>query len=310
MNSTRAWWGAEVGEVREITAVMAEDHTSEQVRGKEVTFRVEVVGIQERMLPEWEELPLLEEAEGTLEELREQTRQSIAAAAQSRSEQRLLDQFMEQVIAETTYDVPDVLLRETAEDILENQAQQYTRYGVTLDQMLAYRNQTRDEAIDELLPMGEETLRMRLALQEIVRAEYLDVSEEELQHEMLGMLQQLSEQQVQAIVQKQQVSTQFMYHAANSVLDRKLRERLVAIARGAAPDLAELAAAQEQAETAELEAETAEPMATDEATAPDASLALLETDATPVASTSDATITSGDGAATTEAEKQVETQAT
>lgn len=232
--------GAQAGDTCEIVAQMPEDHASEQVRGKEVTFKVQIVGIQERLLPNWEELPLLEDTEGTLDSLREQTRQSLEAAARSRAEQRLLDGFIEQVVAGTTYDVPDVLIRETAEDILEYQGRQYEQYGVTLEQMLTYRNQTHDQAIDELLPTGEENLHVRLALQAIVRAEQLDVSEEELQGEMLEMLQQYSEQEVAAIAQKQQVSMQFMYQAANAILDRKLRTRLLSIASGEAPELSDL----------------------------------------------------------------------
>lgn len=235
--------GVSGDEEREITAQMPEDHHNEDVRGKEVTFKAKVIGIQERMLPEWDELPTLEEFEGTLEDMREEAHQKLEEGAKNEAERQVVDSFIEQAVEQTEYDVPDVMVREMGNDMLEQQGQRFAQYGITIDQMLQFRGQTRDDAIDELLPEAEKRLKVRLALQQIVEREQIDVSNEEMQAEAENMLQSYDEATRNAIQEaistQQEVASQFYTTAANAVLDRKLRERILAIAAGAAPELPE-----------------------------------------------------------------------
>lgn len=235
--------GASVGDVKEITATMPDDHSNEQVRGKEVTFKVEVLGIQERLLPEWDDLPALENFEGTLEDLRAKTRADLEAAARNAAERKTLDSYIEQLVAQTSYDIPDVMVHDLAHQMLHDQERQFARYGITLDQMLQYRGQTHEEAIEALVPDAERQMKVTLALREVVRAEGLDISDSEVEAEVRRMILDYDEGERENVAQILQ--TQLRGTVANSVLDRKLRERLIAIANGEAPP-----AAAEEAATA------------------------------------------------------------
>jgi trigger factor len=113
--------GMSVGDTKEIVATMPEDHGNEQVRGKEVTFKVEVTDIQERVLPDWDELPTLEDFEGTLDELRAKTRGDLETAAKNAAERKTLDSYIEQLVEQTSYDIPDVMVHELAHEMLHDQ---------------------------------------------------------------------------------------------------------------------------------------------------------------------------------------------
>ncbi len=231
--------GVQVDETREITTHMPADHPDAKVCDKDVTFKVRVVGIQERLLPDWEELPTLEEFDGTLDDLRAKTRADLEQRTQQAAEQKLIDSFIEQVVAQTEFDLPQVMITEVAEELLNEQGGQFARYGITLDQMLQFRNQTRAEAIEELLPEAERRLKVRLALREIVEQELLDVSPSELHEAATEMLSSYGDEERDAVMQalaRKDVSTQFFSNVAHSVLNRKLRARLMAIAAGEAPE--------------------------------------------------------------------------
>jgi trigger factor len=234
--------GMSVGESKEIVAAMPEDHANEEVRGKTVTFKVEVTGIQERMLPEWDELPTLENFEGTLDELRAKTRADLESSAKTAAERKTLDSYIEKLVEQTSYDIPDVMIHDLAHQMLHDQEQQFSRYGITLDQMLQFRGQTHEQAIEALEPDAERQTKVTLALREVVRREGLDTSQDELQDEMSRMLQEYDEGERENVAQILQ--SQLLPSVANSVLDRKLRERLVAIATGTAPAPAEAPAAE------------------------------------------------------------------
>jgi trigger factor len=269
--------GMNVGDSKEIVATMPEDHGNEQVRGKEVTFKVEVTGIQERMLPDWEELPTLESFEGTLDELRAKTRGDLETAAKNAAERKTLDAYIEQLVEQTSYDIPDVMVHELAHEMLHDQERQFSRYGISLEQMLQFRGQSHEEAIEALVPDAERQTKVTLALREVVRQEGLNISQDELQDEVGRMLLDYDEgerENVAQILQSQLISS-----VANSVLDRKLRERLIAIATGTAPAPGAPAAAEANGgaeATSEPAAEAAPEVAAEAETAPEAEEAAPE----------------------------------
>jgi trigger factor len=244
--------GADVGEDYEIVAQMPDDHANEQVRGKQVTFKVHVVSIQERLLPDWQELPTLEEFEGDFEALREQTRNDLAESARLAAERQVLDTYIEKLLAQTEFDIPEVLIREQAEMMLRQQGQQFERYGITLEQMLQYRGKTHDEAVEELMPDAKRQVQTSLAIQQVVAAEGIDAGDDEIDAEIQTMLNDYPVEQHIGV--EQVLSGQLRPTVASAVIDRKLRERLIEIATGNAPALATGSATPEPAETAATDA--------------------------------------------------------
>lgn len=229
--------GMNVGEKKEIVATMPDDHAEESIRGKKVTFKVEVLGIQRRIVPAWEELPGLVNFTGTLDELKAKVRADLEEAERRRAEQALLNAYLEQLVEQTTFDIPDVMIRDLAHSMLHDQEQQYARYGITLEQVLQYRGITHDQAVDELLPEAERQTKVTLALSEVIKQEGLTVTDDEIAAEIERILADYEEERRPQL--KEMLNTQLRSSVANVVLDKKLRARLAEIARGessAAPD--------------------------------------------------------------------------
>jgi trigger factor len=227
--------GISPDEEREIVAHMPEDHANESVRDKDVTFKVKLLRLQERLLPEWDELPVLEEFEGTLDELRAKTREELAENIRLSAERETIDSYIKQIVEQTDYDIPDAMIEQEADQLLHQRGHEFERYGINLEQMLQYRGQTHDEAVEELKPQAEEQLKSTLALREIVRAEGLDADEAEIDAEITRLLESYEEDQRERA--QVLLSTQMRPTVAGSVIDKKLRDRLFAIATGAAPEL-------------------------------------------------------------------------
>jgi trigger factor len=229
--------GMNVGETKEITARLPDDHPDERVRGKEVTFKVEILQIQERLLPDWEELPTLENFDGALEELRAETRADLERTAREQAEQKVLNAYLEQLVAQTSFDVPEVMIREQAEELLKREGQQFARYGITPEQLLEYRGQTRDEALDALMPEAERQIQTNLAVREVLLREGLTASDAEIESEINRLALDYAEDQRERVTGL--LRSDMRQTVASLVLDRKFRERLLAIATGTAPALEE-----------------------------------------------------------------------
>ena len=227
--------GISPDEEREIIAHMPDDHANENVRDKDVTFKVKLLRLQERLLPEWDELPVLEEFEGTLDELREKTRAELAENLRTNSERETIDAYIKDLIEQTSYDIPDAMIEQEADDLLHQRGHEFERYGINLEQMLQYRGQTHDEAVEELKPQAEERLKSTLALREIVLAEGLSADEAEIDAEIARLLDSYEEDQRERA--QVLLSTQMRPTVAGTVIDKKLRDRLFEIATGVAPEL-------------------------------------------------------------------------
>jgi trigger factor len=248
--------GISPDEEREVIAHMPEDHANENVRDKDVTFKVKLLRLQERLLPEWDELPVLEEFEGTLEELRAKTREELAENLRLNAERETIDAYIKQLIEQTSYDVPDTMIAQEADELLHQRGHEFERYGINLDQMLQYRGQTHDQAVEELKPQAEEQLKSTLALREIVRAEGLTADEAEIDAEIARLLASYEEDQRERA--QVLLTTQMRPTVAGTVIDKKLRDRLFAIATGVAPELPAPAATSELAAPANPEPDTDE----------------------------------------------------
>jgi trigger factor len=227
--------GIDIGETREAIVHMSADHANEKVRDQDVRFKVTALTIEERQLPEWDELPMLEEFEGTIDELRTKTLEELTEAAREAAERDAINSYVEDVVGQTSFDIPDAMIKQSAEGLLEEQGEQFERYGITLDQMLQYRGTTREAEIERLLPQAEERLRNSLTMQAIVRAEGLNINSDEIAAEIDRAVS--SYQPEQQDLARNMLSNQLLNNVATNVLNRKLRDRLLEIATGTAPEL-------------------------------------------------------------------------
>ena len=222
--------GMNIGEKKTIVSVVPDDHPDESARGKKIIFDVELLGIKHRIVPSQEELLALENFNGTFDEFREFVRSELEELEQRRAEQEQLNAFIERLVEQVTFDIPDVMIRNAAESMLQEQGQQFARYGITLDQVLQYRGVTRDQAIEELLPEAEKQVKVTLALSEVIKQERITVSPEEIEAEIKNLLERYEEQQRPQV--EKTLRGQLLSSVANIVLDKKLRARIKAIASG------------------------------------------------------------------------------
>jgi trigger factor len=247
----------------DIVAHVPGDHPNEKVRDQDVSFSVTIQRIQERLLPDWEELPTLEEFEGTLEELREKTRMELVETARTNAETEVVDGYINDLVAQTEFDIPDVMIQREADRMLQQQEASYTRYGVKPDQIYEARGETRDEALEKLLPQAEERLKVSLALQQVMTAEQLSLDPSELIQEVEDLVNSYEEAQRDKI--RSLLREDLLSSIASSMMDRKLRARVLAIATGAAPAIGEEAAPEDavdsEADSGEESADAAEPSA-------------------------------------------------
>ncbi|HMP40627.1 MAG TPA: trigger factor [Roseiflexaceae bacterium] len=220
--------GQSIDQALLILSHMPEDHPNEKVAGKEVSFAARILKIQERLLPDWEELPTLEEFDGTLDELRTKTQQELLQAARQNAEQKAVNSYIEQLVAQTQFDIPDVLVEREADRMLQERESEYSRYGVKPEQVYEMQGVKREDLLANLKPEAEQRLLNTLALGELVRAEELRVEVDEITAALNTILKEYDAEQRERL--RTLLGEQLAVTAGNQALDRKLRRRILEIA--------------------------------------------------------------------------------
>lgn len=231
----QALLGTQPGDTRSVTIQYDDDEENEALRGKEVTYELEVKNVQERLLPEWDELPTLTEFEGDLQAMRANARQRLEHAAEERARKQLIDAFIERAIEETPVEVPDAMIEERATEMFHESVAQYTRYGITEEQYLTMVGRTHEEAVAELKETAEPDVRRSLVLREIIRREGIQLNDQDIQTELARFLADYDESrqdEMRAMFDNPRMVTMI----ASSAMERKLRDRLIAIATGVETD--------------------------------------------------------------------------
>ena len=89
----QALLGAQPGDTREVIIAYADDEEDENLRGRTVTYSIDVKNVQERLLPEWDELPTLTSFEGDVEGMRAANRQRLERASLDRARSGLVERI-------------------------------------------------------------------------------------------------------------------------------------------------------------------------------------------------------------------------
>jgi trigger factor len=228
--------GMNIGDHKNIDATMPDDYTDEDMRGAAVVFDVTVRRIQDRILPEWDELPTLEESEGTLADLKHKTSDDLAKNARQNAENRVVNEFIDALVAGAEFDYSDIMIEQEADRLLQSQESEYVRYGTTAEAVYKQMGRTRDEFVKQMLPQGEERLKRNLVMREFITAEGITIGDEDIDAEIEEMVSVYPAEQhdmMKSILRGQLLTT-----VANGALDKKVRARIIEVA-GVVGDVAE-----------------------------------------------------------------------
>lgn len=173
--------GAKVGEETEIKVTFPDDYHSEELKGKEVTFKVKVHTLKVRQLPELDDEFAADVSDAdTLEGLRAQIRQEMEEAAERRADREMRDRLVALVRDAATVEIPEVLVRRELEDSLNDFARTLYLQGVDPNQYLVQTGQTVDSLREQLRPDAERRVKNSIVLRTIAKREGVTVTEEEV----------------------------------------------------------------------------------------------------------------------------------
>ena len=236
--------GMETGDERTFTLTLPADFPQEEYRGQEAEFTVQMTEVYNSTLPDLDDdLARTVGKFDSFEELEEHVRNQLHSTAQAEIDEAYATQVLEDVLEQAQVEYPPMMFEKTLDEAVEEVEQAVkSQIHISMEDYLRFGGKTMDELREELEPRAAARLKRGLVLGEIVSREGLDTDEAEIG----AHIEQVSAPWgIRADEVRSSLTSDAGQKAVRSrLLGNKAIQRLVAIAKGEAP---ELVVAEEQA---------------------------------------------------------------
>ena len=228
--------GAAAGDRVSYDARIPANDPNEALRGRDVTFEIQVDGVSERQLPDLDDefarsVGPFENVEG----LRERISGALGERKAHEAQQELEEQAVQALIQRATFEIADVLIERESQAVLRERTDALVQRGVPVDTYLAMREQTRDEWEQEARTEALNRIHRGLALDAYADAHEITAEVDEMQAEV-DRVAEYYPQERRNIIRTNLMRDEARQRVASSVRSRKAMQALVAaVTDGAAP---------------------------------------------------------------------------
>ncbi len=181
--------GAQSGDKKQFDATYPQDYPDPKLAGKSFHYTVEVLGVKEKKLPELNDEFAKDVDATSLEDLRVKIRQNLEAAREQRQREQAEQKLIEALIAKHEFPVPEALVEHQQDARLERVVRSLAGQGVDPRAVnvdwVSLRERQRERAVGDV--------KAEMLLDRVATAESIEVSEEELDHEVAHLAEHSGE---------------------------------------------------------------------------------------------------------------------
>ena len=169
--------GTKEGDRRSFTVAYPADFGNEELRGKSVTFSLEVKGVRERKVRDLDD-SFAHDIMGMadLAELRSRVRLNMESEARLKATREEEEALVDQLIERNPFPLPEGMMREYLDELLQRLAEEGRRWT----------DEEKERLREEYRPMAERRMKRDLLLDAVARQESIDVTEEEMDRLLRG----------------------------------------------------------------------------------------------------------------------------
>ncbi|MFN2463928.1 MAG: trigger factor [Candidatus Dormibacteria bacterium] len=171
--------GAAQGETRDVTVTMPEDYSRQELAGQEAVFKVSVKEIKEKQLPELDdELARASGAGDTFAELRQKVEERLRAVSERDAVFAQQKVAVDQLVAASTFEVPEVLVHEEIDRELRNLAVSLEQQGIDFDKFVKAGGLDLQKFHDDRHEQAEDRVKQELVLDALAVREGIEPTPE------------------------------------------------------------------------------------------------------------------------------------
>ncbi len=177
--------GMNIGEEKALKVKFPEDYHAEDLKGKEAVFDVKVLSIKEKQVPALDDEFAKDVSEfDTLAEYKADIKAKLEERKKNQAESEMENKRIEAIAENAEIDIPDCMVEQQIDSQLRDMEMRMSYQGLKLEDYLKYTGMTLQQMRDMYREGAKKTVKIRLTLAEIIKAEKIEATQEEIDAEI------------------------------------------------------------------------------------------------------------------------------
>lgn len=162
--------GAEIDKEVEVNVTFPKEYHSEELAGKDATFKCTVHTIKAKELPELDDEFASEVSEcETMDAYRAEVKKNIKERKERTGKEKKENQAVDQAIENAQMDIPEAMIEFQVRQMADDFARRIQQQGLTVEQYFQFTGMTAEKMMEEMRPQAEKSIKTRLVLEAIVK---------------------------------------------------------------------------------------------------------------------------------------------
>lgn len=176
--------GHRTGEEFSINVKFPEDYQAEELKGKDAEFKIVLHEIKATELPEVDDEFVKDVTDkDTLDEWKEELRETVAARLADEAEKDIDDQIANKLMELLEGEIPEAMFENQANEMVREFEMRLRSQGLDMNTYMQYMGMDPNSLTDMYKDEAEKRVKLRLALETVARKENVEVSDDDLEEE-------------------------------------------------------------------------------------------------------------------------------
>lgn len=217
--------GLSANETKDVFVKFPENYQASELAGKDAKFEVKVNAVKVKELPE-----INDEFAGnvsefeTLEEYKNHIKEHLGEHAAEDAKIKTENAILDKIVENMTVEVPEIMVNRELDAIMQDMEYRLMYQGANLEAYANYIGKTVKEMREERKSDALKSVKIRLALQEILKQEKIDVSDKDVDEYVEKISKRVNKS---AEEYKNTLTDERLNYIKNEILMNKLLEFLV-----------------------------------------------------------------------------------
>lgn len=170
--------GMKIDEEKDIKVTFPEDYFSEELKGKEATFKVKLHEIKKKEMPKLDDEFAKDVSEfDTLKELKDSIKTKLEEENNKKAKYETEDAVIKAVCDNVELDIPSGMIETEIDNMTQEVEQRLSYQGMKLETYLQYMGKTVEEFRKEYEEQAKTSVKNRLVLEAVIKAEKIEADE-------------------------------------------------------------------------------------------------------------------------------------
>lgn len=217
----------EAGEEFDVNVTFPEEYEP-SLAGKDAVFKCKINEIKAKEMPELDDEFAKDVSEfDTLDELKDDLKKQIIERKEANAKTDFENQIIDQIVEDMQAEIPECMFTQKCDEMVQDYAYRLQMQGLDLNTYLGYLGQTMDQFKEQFMEGAKHQVKVKLALDAIVKAENIEATEEEIEQEVAKLAEQYSmeAEQIKKAVPAEQLSADIVTRkAVDFVVENAVKE--------------------------------------------------------------------------------------